>query len=97
MNGNNNGAGTRLVGLIAAAVAAGACFYAYFKGGEETYAAAFFVAVVCFAVMGAAELLSARKNADGRTGALYYAKPAFLFVLSALTLAAAIFFVLRGQ
>ena len=85
----------KLIGLASAAVAAAACFMSYFVGGPDTYGAALAVAAAAFFVTGAAELCSARKRDRGNktgSGALLYMKPALFFILSALTVFAAVWF-----
>lgn len=79
----------KLIGAAAAAMAAAVCFYTYYRGGARMYGVTLILASLAFAAVGYAEFMLSKK---GDTGAFGYIKPAFYFILSVVTVAAAVWF-----
>ncbi len=96
-NNNKNGSGGgkyRLAGLLASALAAVVCFFAYFKGGRESYAPCLFFAAACFAVVGTSELLLAK--ATGAGGVFQYLKPALFYIIAVFAAVFAVAVLITG-
>lgn len=81
----------KLMGAVSAVIAAGVCFYAYYRGGAQMYGATLILASAAFAFIGYSELMISKESGTGTFG---YIKPVFYFILAVVTVAASVWFFL---